>query len=97
MMVTLHAATIEWSDDSVDPGLFVAATLEEVRTQVRACIEDWYDGFDEDTDVHGFVRGEGLEIEDWETWHTTLHEMDGTPWVTFFERSVTIPITVRRD
>jgi hypothetical protein len=96
MMVTLHAATIEWDDDSVEPHLLIATTLDDVRAQVRTTIEEWYDDFDDDTEIHDFVRGEGLEIEDWEIWHSLLHEMDGTPWVTFFERDVVIPIAVRR-
>jgi hypothetical protein len=95
MMITLHAAIIEWSDDSMDPHLAVGATVEEVRAAIRSEIEAVYDGSMDDA-VDDFVSGPGLGIEDWETWHSTMHDIDGTPWVTFFERDVVIPIAVRR-
>jgi len=85
----VFVAGVEWDDDSIDLMLIVGTTLDVVRKDVRDYIEGFYGAYEDDEDpVSEYVTGPGLEEPDWETWHSTMHEMDGTPWVTIEEKEV---------
>lgn len=85
--IPIHVAGIEWSDDSMDPYLTAGRELVAVKADLRRVIEGQYDDDwdpEEDDAVHAYVR-DHRDVVDWDEWHDGLHEIDGTPWVTFAE------------
>jgi hypothetical protein len=89
MKIKLHVAAIEWSDESCDVTLFAGNERFEVQAQIREVIEGSYTEADREyEEVADYVLGPGLDEPDWETWHSAMHEIDGTPWVTFKEIEV---------
>jgi hypothetical protein len=84
----LFAGCIEFDDDSLEPIIIVGRTLEEARADARDAIQGFYLSYaDADDPISVYVH-EHQDVEGWDEWHTPLHELDGTPWVTIEEREL---------
>ena len=81
--MTVHAAVIEWPDDSVDPTLLIDADLDKLRARVRAFIVEWVVNVDPGRYPEELVDYVGGDLPEWDEFYAHIHEYDQTPWVTF--------------